>query len=163
MKQLNKLNTSITSSLYANAQPLGYFELYTNTDISPIYKGMRVMITQNRDKAQNIVNGQMATVEHCHNATVILKLPGSTLVSTYPVTFNTDNGQKTTYPFHIGYANTMCKAQGQTLTKAILWFDQANIPPGTAYVALSGVRKLNDVFFLTPFKTSFFKPVQHLV
>ena len=33
------------------------------------------MITQNRDKTQNVVNGQMATVEMCHT-TVILKLPG---------------------------------------------------------------------------------------
>ena len=120
------------------------------------------MITQNRDKKQNVVNGQMATVEMCHNTTVILKLPGNKLVATYLVTCDSDNGQKTTYPFRISYANTMCKAQGQNLPKAILWFDQDNIPPGTAYVALSRVGKLSDVLFLTPLKRCFFKPVQHL-
>ena len=36
--------------------------------------------------------------------------------------------QKTCYPFRIGYANTMCKVQGQMLEKAILWFDVDNIP-----------------------------------
>jgi hypothetical protein len=157
----NKLNTLITSSLYVNAQPLAYIQLDSDTDISPIYKGMRVMITQNRDKAQNVVNGQIASVEICHNATVILKLPGNKLVATYPVTCDSGNGQKTTYPFRIAYANTMCKAQGQTLEKAILWFDKDNIPPGTTYVALSRVRKLTDVVFLTPLKTCFFKPVPH--
>ena len=110
------------------------------------------MITQNHDKTWNIVNGQMAVVERCHNATVILKLPGNKLVATYHVTSEC-------YPFHIGYANTMCKAQGQTIEKAILWFDVDNIPPGTAYVALSRVRRLSNVFFLTPLKTTLSKPV----
>ena len=81
-----KLNTLITSSMHANEQPLAYVQLESDTDISPIYKGMRVMITQNRDKPQNVVNGQMASVEICHNATVILKLPGNKLVATYPLT-----------------------------------------------------------------------------
>ena len=121
------------------------------------------MITQNRDKAQNVVNGEMATVELCHNATVILKLPGNKLVATYPITSDSSDRKRTSYPFRICYANTMCKAQGQTLPKAILWFDQDTIPPGTAYVALSRVRKLNDVSFLTPLKSCFFRPVQHLV
>ena len=117
------------------------------------------MITQNRDKTRNIVNGQIATVETCHNATVVLRLPGQKLVATYPVTVQSESGQKTCYPFRIGYANTMCKAQGQTLEKAILWFDVDNIPPGTAYVALSRVRRLADVLFLTPLKSRFFRPV----
>ena len=45
------------------------------------------MITQNRDKPQNVVNGEMASVEICHNATVILKLPGNKLVATNLVTY----------------------------------------------------------------------------
>jgi hypothetical protein len=83
----NKLNTLITSSLYANAQPLRSFQLDSDTYISPIYKGTKVMITQNRDKPQNLVNGEMASVEICHNATVILKLPGNKLVATNLVTY----------------------------------------------------------------------------
>jgi hypothetical protein len=45
------------------------------------------MITQNRDKPQNVVNGEMASMEICHNATVILKLPGNKLVATNLVTY----------------------------------------------------------------------------
>ena len=155
----NSLNSLIASSLFKNAQALGYFQLDSDTDLAPIYKSMRVMITQNRDKSQNVVNGQMATVEMCHNATVILKLPGNKLVATYPVTCECGSTHKTVYPFWLGYANTMCKAKDQTLPKAILWFDQDIIPAGTAYVALSRVQKLSDVLFLTPLKTSLFKPV----
>ena len=111
----NKLNSLITSALFANRQPLAYCQLDSDTDLSPIYKHMRVMITQNRDKTQNIVNGQIASIELCHNATIILKLPGTKLVATYPVTSTSANTPTATYPFRLGYANTMCKAQGQTL------------------------------------------------
>ena len=155
----NILNSLITSTVFQTEQPLGFFQLDSDTDITPIYKGMRVMITQNRDKTQNVVNGQMANVEMCQNATVILRLPDNKLVATYPVTCQCGSIQKTVYPFRLGYANTMCKAQGQTLPKAILWFDLDNIPPGTAYVALSRVKKLCDVLFVTPLRVSLFKPV----
>ena len=48
----NKINRLITSALYDNAERIGYFQLDSNTDMSPIYKGMRVMITPNRDKTR---------------------------------------------------------------------------------------------------------------
>ena len=97
----------------------------------------------------------MATIHTCHNATVILKLPNNKLVATHPVTFQSPDRQKTCYPFRVAYATTMCKAQGQTLEKAILWLDIDHIPPGTAYVALSRVRRLADIVFITPLKTIF--------
>ncbi len=155
----NNINNMILSTLFENVQPIAKCQLDSDTDLTLIYQGMRVMISQNRDKQRNIVNGQMATVHTCHNATVLLKLPGNKLVATHPVTSPSVNGNKTCYPFRVAYATTMCKAQGQTLEKAILWFDIDYIPPGTAYVALSRVRKLTDVLFLTPLKRSFFKPV----
>jgi ATP-dependent exoDNAse (exonuclease V) alpha subunit len=161
-KAANELNNLITSTAFANATPLCFSQLDSETDAMPIYKGMRVMITQNRDKPNNVVNGQIASVEMCHNATIILKLPGNKLVPTYPVTFLSPTGRKTCYPFRVGYATTMCKAQGQTLTKAILWFDIDNIPPGTAYIALSRVRNLADLLFVTPLKTLYFKPVTQM-
>ena len=106
----NSLNSLITSTAFKNEQPLGYFQLdSSDTDITPIYKGMRVMITQNCDKTQNVVNRQMANVEMCQYATVIFRLPDK-LVATYPVTSQCGSIQKTVYPFHLGYENTMCKA-----------------------------------------------------
>ena len=109
------------------------------------------MITQNRDKANNVVNGQLGIVQ-----TVFLKLPTGKVVNVYPVT-SLKNGQQTVYHFSAAYA-TMCKAQGQTLQKAVLWFDIDRIPPGTAYVALSRVKTL-DIYFLSPLRTKFFTPV----
>ena len=73
---------------------------------------------------------------------------------TYPP-FKLNAFDTTCYPFPVAYATTMCKAQGQTLEKAILWFDIDHIPPGTAYVAHSRVRRLADTVFVTPLKTIF--------
>ena len=56
----------------------------------------------------------------------------------------------------MAYAITMCKSLGQTLSKAILWLNRDNIPPGKGYVALSRVRKMSDISFLTPLKPCFF-------
>lgn len=129
------------------------------SELTPIYKGMKVMITQNRDKKNNVVNGQMAEVATCHGNTIFLKMPQNKIAAIHPVTDKSDKGYITCYPIRIAYAITMCKSQGQTLAKTILWFDKDNIPPGTGYVALSRVRKLSDVSFLTPLKPCFFTPV----
>ncbi|CAB3983021.1 Hypothetical predicted protein [Paramuricea clavata] len=72
-------------------------------------------------------------------------------------------------PNIIGYVTTICKAQGQTLDKAVVWFDIDNIPPGTAYVALSRMYsakkqiKSNEpvshaVNYFRHFPTNFLKP-----
>ena len=94
-----------------------------------------------------------------HNSSIILKLSSGKLVTVYPVTMKRDTYVVTLYPLCLAYANTMCKAQGQTLPKAALWFDIENIPAGSAYVALSRVKKLADIFFITPLKPNFFRPV----
>ena len=113
----NELNNVITSTLFSNNKSLVHIQLDSTIASTPIFKGMRVMITQNRNKLQNVVKGQIATIERCHNTTEILRLPSNKLVPTYPVTLKCQDTSRTCYPFRIGYANTMCKAQGQTLTK----------------------------------------------
>ena len=55
----------IVSMLFKNMQPIATCQLDSDTNITPIYQGMRVMMTQNRDKERNIVNGQMATIHTC--------------------------------------------------------------------------------------------------
>ena len=57
------------------------------------------------------------------------------------------------------YAMTICKAQGQTLNYVVLWFDVPVLPPGTAYVALSRVRRHNSLSFLTRVFSQEFVPV----
>ena len=51
------------------------------------------------------------------------------------------------------------KPQGQTLNKAVLWFNIDNISPGMAYVALSRVKRQEDILFLNRLNPPFFTPV----
>lgn len=95
-----------------------------------------LVITQNRDKQNHVINGQMGKIYTMHNSSIILELSSSKLVTVYPVTMKRDNYVVTLYQLCLAYANTMCKAQGQTLPKTVLWFDIENIPPGSVYVAL---------------------------
>ena len=112
----NKISELVIGNFFTAVTPLAT-DAFDNGERgidNAIYCGMRVVITQNRDKENDIING---------------------------------------------HANTMCKAQGQTLSKAALWFDIEKIPPGSAYVTLSRVKKLADIFFITLLKPTFFRPV----
>jgi ATP-dependent exoDNAse (exonuclease V) alpha subunit len=123
---------------------------------------MRVVITQNRDKVSGVVNGQLAYVHTVHKHSVYLKLPNHKVVAVYPVTMKINETSQTWYPFCPGYATTICKAQGQTLDKAVVWFDIDNIPTGTAFVVLSRVRSRNDICFMTKLQPCLFTPVTRL-
>ena len=109
---------------------------------------MRVVITQNRNKELAIVSGQTGVVITMHNATVFLKLSNDSTVAIYAVTQKVENEMRTTYPIGPAYAS-ICKVQGQNLGKVILWLDAAFAPEGAAYVAISRLRKLDDLLFLT--------------
>ena len=127
-----------------------------------IFNGMGVMITQNINKKNGVVNGQIGFVENAQNTTVFVKLPDNLVVPIYLITSLGDGKDTTVFPMCIAYANTMCKAQGQTLKKAIRWFDVDTTLPGATYVVLSRVRVLSDIYFLKPLKSSHFTPVDSM-
>ena len=121
---------------------------------------MKVLLTQNHDKARGLVNGNLATVKCIHNATIFLTLPNGNTVYTYPVTqHTTDACNVTVYPFVPAYALTICKVQGHTLPYVILWMDVDCVPLGTGYVALSRVRSSDHLLFLTKAYPHQFQPV----
>ena len=112
-----------------------------------LFKGMRVIITQNRDKKNGVINGQNAEVLNFEQGTIIIyKLPNSKVVAIDTVTeLGEDGSNRLFYPLVPAYATTICKIQGQTLRKVIIWLDCPYVPRGTAYVALSRLRTLQDL------------------
>ena len=114
------------------------------------------MIMQNRDKENNVVNGQIVTIHSIQNNTIILKLQNDNTVASYPLAISRNGHSITLYPVCPAYANTICKAQVQTLDKVSVGFDMDNIPCGTAYIALSRVKNLTNVYFLTRLKSVYF-------
>ena len=73
-----------------------------------------------------------------------------------------DNVKRTFYPTVPAYASTICKVQGQTLKKIVLWRDCPKVPEGAAYIALSRIRKLDDLFFMVQAVPQQFTPVRML-
>ena len=129
----------------------------------PIYKGMRVMITQNRNKQLSVVNGRVGHVLQMQGKTVFLKLANNNVVQVYPVSFpNEDGCLKTVLPFMPVYALTIPKARGQTLDECIVWLVGFVVAAGGAYVALSRCRKLENVHFMTRVVSSQVTPVSLL-
>ena len=163
-----RINNLILRNLLPGSMLLGAIQMDNDQPPSNIFRGMRVIITQNRDKKNGIVNGQPAIVTMTQGQTVILQLPNGKKVSVYPVsapeaTVGEDGAERpyirTCYPIVPGYAMTIFKSQGQTLDNVVVWFDTAVLGPGVAYVALSRVKTLANIKFLTPLLMSHFQPV----
>lgn len=89
-----------------------------------VYPGMRVLITENRDKESGFVNGQQATVVSAENHTVLLRLPNNKILFVHPVSYIDHDGEcEVRYPFSPGYGVTISKTQEATLAKVLLWLD----------------------------------------
>ena len=128
----------------------------------PIHKDMKLMLTRNVNKSIGFVNGQFVTVKSISNKTIIAIHPNGHVINLFPMTSVFEDILVTKYPFLPGYATTISKVQGQTLSNVILWLDTERTPEGTAYVALSRVHSLNDLHFLVPLTPTHFNPVRFL-
>lgn len=129
--------------------------------LSPIHRDMRLLLTQNVNKSIGFVNGQFVTVKSVKGNTIVAQHPNGNIINIFPWTRQVQNSTITAYPCLPGYACTISKVQGQTISKIILWIDTKRTPPGTAYVAFSRVRKLNDIYFLQRPTPQQFIPATH--
>ena len=150
-KGAQRINTIVVGQLFQGRQ-LTNIPCACVADSQPIYphRNMRVIFTENRDKAASVVNGQQATITSSQNNTIILRLPDGQQVFVYPVTHIEDDVPVTRYPFTPACAQTIIKAQGQNIQHLIIWLDSALVPARTAYVGLSRVRRKSAISLLEP-------------
>ena len=156
-----RINTIVVGQLFQGRQ-LTNIPCACVADSQPIYphRNMRVIFTENRDKAARVVNGQQATITSSQNNTIIPRLPDGQQVFVYPVTHIEDDVPVTHYPFTPAYAQTIIKAQGQNIQHLIIWLDSALVPARTAYVGLSRVRRKSAISLLEPIYAYQLTPVQ---
>ena len=156
----NRINNVVLDHILDKSMLLGHVECDSDLGRIPVYKGMKVMITQNRNKQLGVVNGRVAHVIQMQGKTVFLKLANNNIVQVYPVTFpRDDQSLRPLVPFMPAYALTIPKAQGQTLTNCIVWLDSPVVAPGGAYVALSRVKCFDNIRFMTRIIPSQVTPV----
>ena len=160
-KGAQRINNIVVVHLFEDQRPLSRIPCASVAESSPIYplKDMKVLFTENRDKAARIVNGQEATIISAQKTTVVLRLPEGQRVFVYPVTHIVDDMPVTYYPFTPPYAQTITKSQGQNIKHLIVWLDSDLVPAGTAYVGLSRVRKHANIF-LQPIYSHHVTPVR---
>ena len=115
--------------------------------------GARVVLRRNLDIAGGWVNGTLAVVTHLHdNCIIIQKLMNPShrypiprfrqKIQVYGASYSTMRQQ---FPLQLAYACTVHRVQGCTVQKAIVCLNASFFESGQAYVALSRVRKLEDL------------------
>ena len=104
---------------------------------TPVFLGMKVMLTRNVNKETDYVNGMTAIVEGVYHSGVRVRTRTGFMLMIYPYT---DEQHNVFYPMRVGYANTLLKMQGATIPHLTIWFDRANVE-AAGYVALSRVER----------------------
>ena len=96
-KGAQRINSIVVAQLF-QGRPLTNIPCACVADSQPIYpyRNMRVIFTENRDKAARVVNGQQATIISSQHNTIILRLPEGQQVFVYPVT-----PLRTRHPSHV--------------------------------------------------------------
>ena len=85
------MNRLVLENFFCANMLVGTVQMDNDEPPANIYKGMRVVFTQNRDKRNGVVYGQPAVVLIIF--TVVLQLPNSKKVSVYPGTTANDEPQ----------------------------------------------------------------------
>ena len=150
-KGAQRINTIVVGQLF-QGRPLTNIPCGCVADSQPIFphRNMRVIFTENRDKASRVVNSQQGTITSSQNNTIILRLPERQQVFVYPVTHMENDAPVPRYPFTPAYAQTIIKAQSQNIQHLVIWLDSVLVPAGTAYVSLSRVRRKLAISLLQP-------------
>ena len=137
--------------MFQEKTPLSSILLENDVEEFLPFKHMRVVVTQNLDKRTGVVNGQLASIVNNEDNTLLLEFPNGKTTFTYPTTTTSEEGlSRVHYALNPAYSMTICKTQGAKIKKLIVWFDCPTVTKGMGYVALSRVRKSENIKILSP-------------
>jgi ATP-dependent DNA helicase PIF1 len=141
--------------------------------------GIRVILTVNLNTAMGLINGTRGTIlrfdvpeqkglQDYSVPTPVVKFDNGTTLHVVlhewtRIISRTRDGRTQSYiwvaqlPLRHAYATTIHRSQGQTLPNVVISLSDV-FAPGQAYVALSRVRKLEDLTLLHPVDAGMFQP-----
>lgn len=141
-------------------------------EILKLKVGTKVIISAN-DK--DYTNGERGTVERLFDNTVEVRKDNGQLVNVVPFTWEKYKLQKvngkikyvidstyTQLPLKMGWAISIHRSQGQTLDKAAIDVGKGCFSNGQLYVALSRVKDLNNISFVSYVDPSNIKVSEHV-
>lgn len=154
-----RVNSIVIRRMFQEKTPLSSIPLENEVEEFLPFKHLHVVVTQNLDKRTSVINGQLKNIVNNENHTLLLQFPNSKTTFTYPVTTTSeDRLSRVHYALNPAYSMTICKTQGANIKKLIVSFDCPTVPKGMGYVALSGVRKSENIKILSPMVTDQLTP-----
>ena len=124
-------------------------------DTLTVRVGARVVLCKNIDTENGWLNGTLAIVTKIHTTfiviqslsthrtTVVMRMKQNVSFPGSPIQY-----VRSQFPLILGWALTVHKVQGMTLTKAYVQLNKNFFASGQAYVALSRVKCLDDLYLL---------------
>ena len=125
-----------------------------------LFPGARVMITQNKSLAKQLMNGQVAVVVEIRDRFVVPLLPDGATAALPLSRTGKRAARHEAFALAGGYAMTIHKSQGLTLPRAVIYWDSGTVQEGLGYTALSRVRRLSDLSFIGAPLCVYFKPTR---
>lgn len=111
-----------------------------------IWPGAKVILTANVDVSGGAANGAVGTVCECEEEKIKVRLAIEEIwIGRETRELSYGGVARTQFPLLLAYALTIHRAQGLTLDKVIVELGDL-FCAGQAYVALSRVRRLQDLF-----------------
>lgn len=155
-RTVQQINFLALEGLFAGQRPLGHVYLECGDEV-PMHRGQRMSLTRNLQKFRGHCNGLQGTILRQDGNLVTLSTEHG-LVVVHPFR-DADVGSAPFFPMEVGYATTLAKVQGAELPAVAICCDVLGVP-AAGYVALSRVRREDDVVFLLPPRQDFFTPGQ---
>ena len=153
----DRINCIVVNTLFKEDTPIAYVRLHSEHEHRNLFKNVRLVITENRNKRSGIVNGQICALLRREGKSLLVRFKNGKTTVIYPVT---NEKRLTYYPIRLAYAMTVYKSQGKTLSAAAIWFDKKMLSEGCGYVAVSRVKRFRNMTFLVKPESSHFRAVR---
>ena len=133
-------------------------EVQGGTQLLPMFRSARMIITHNLDKNEGIVNGAFGVLINFNGNFAEVHLDTGVIAVVPRIAYERSDGSYfMAFPLNLGYAETLAKIQGQTIEHPIAIYPDASVPAG-GYVAVTRVRCADNLWWYGCPTRQFFTP-----
>ena len=106
-----RINEIAVQTIFMGMTAFASIEMDNAQSPKLLFKGMRVIIMQNRDKKNGVITGHNAEVLNFEQGTILVKLPNCNILAVHTVMeVIEEGGKRVFYPLVLAYATTICNA-----------------------------------------------------